>query len=247
MVNYKILISQARPQSERNPYSDLESKHGVTMEFMPLQSIEGLSAREFRQQRINMQDYTAVLVNSRLAIDHFFRLAAELRFQVPEEMHYYCISEAVGNYLTKYIQYRKRRIFFGATNKFEELLPAMNRRPNEKYMMVMSETSSNDVIEMFADHHIAIQPAVMYRTVEVEWPHEKPFDYQMLVLFTPTAVQAIRKNFPDWKQGDTVIACFGQNTLQAAEEAGWNVQIKAPSPEYPSITAAIDAYLSKIG
>lgn len=247
MENYKILISQPRPMTERNPYSDLVSKHGVELDFMQLQGIEGLSAREFRQQHINLQDYTAVLVNSRLAIDHFFRLAQELRFQVPESMHYYCISEAVGNYLTKYIQYRKRKIFFGPSNKFEDLLPAMNRRPNEKYVMVMSETSSTDVIDMFASHKIQIQPAVMYRTVELEWPSDKAFDYQMLVLFTPTAVQALRTNFPEWNQGDTVIACFGQNTLQAAEEAGWRVDIKAPSPEFPSITAAIDAYLSKIG
>lgn len=247
MNNYSIFISQSRPLTERNPYSELETKYGVKLDFMPLQSIEGLSAREFRQQRLNLPEYTAVVVNSRLAIDHFFRLASELRYPVPEEMHYYCISEAVGNYLTKYIQYRKRRIFFGPNNKFEELLPAMNRRPGEKYMMVMSETASTEVIDMFASHGVEIQPAVMYRTVEVEWPKNKPFDYRMLVLFTPIAVQAIRKNFPDWKQNDTVIACFGQNTVQAAEEAGWNVQVKAPSPEYPSITAAIDAYLSKIG
>lgn len=246
MDKFKILISQPKPATARTPYQDMESRFNVEFDFLPLVQIEGLSAKEFRQQHINIADYTAILVNSRLAIDHFFRMCEQVRFQVPETMHYYCINEQVGNYLTKYIQYRKRKIFFGPNSKFEELLPTMNRRPNEKYMMVMSEASNSDTINMLASHNIEVKPAVMYRSVPAEWPKDKEFDYQMMVFFSPIGVQAIQQNFPDWKQNDTVVACFGQNTIQAAESAGWTVQIKAPTPEFPSINAAINHYLEQI-
>lgn len=241
----KILISQPTPTIGRNPYAELQERFGLEMDFFQLIHIEGLTAKEFRQQRINPLDYTAVLFNSRLGIDHYFRLCEEMRLNVPASMHYYCISEAVGNYLIKYIQYRKRKVFFGPNNKFEDLLPAMYRRPQEKYMMVMSDVHNDDTIRMFASHKITVQPAVMYRTVSSQWPSEKSFDYDVIVLFTPAGVHSLKQNFPDFQQGERVIACFGANTLQAAEAEGWNVQIKAPTPEYPSITAAIAAYLEE--
>lgn len=241
----KILVSQPRPASERNPYSDMSQQHGVTFDFQQLIHIEGLSAKEFRQQHINPLDYTAVLFNSRLAIDQFFRLCEELRITIPDTMHYYCISEAVGNYLQKYIQYRKRKVFFAEHNKFEELLPAMNRRPQERYMMVMSDISNDDTIKMFAEHNIEIKPAVVYRTVASEWPKDQAFDYDMVVLFTPMGVQSILKNFPNYEQGKTIFACFGQGTVNTAEAAGIQVAIKAPTPECPSITTAIARYLDQ--
>jgi uroporphyrinogen-III synthase len=229
--------------SERNPYSEMEERFGVKFEFRQLIHVEGLDAHEFRQQRINPLDYTAVLLNSRLGVDHYFRLCEELRLKVPETMHYYCISDAVANYLQKYIQYRKRRVFFSEHNNFEDLLPTMNRRPTEKYLMVMSDVHNDSTINMLAEHNIEVKPAVMYRTVATPWPAEKSFNYDMLVLFTPTGVASIRKNFPDWKQGKTLLACFGQNTVAAAVEEGWKVAIKAPTPESPSITTAIERYL----
>ncbi len=240
-----ILVSQPRPMSDRNPYADMEARFGVSFDFRQLIHVEGLDAHEFRQQRINPLDYTAVLLNSRLGVDHYFRLCEELRLKVPETMHYYCISEAVANYLQKYIQYRKRRVFFSEHNNFEDLLPTMNRRPTEKYMMIMSDIHNDNTINMFAGHKITIQPAVMYRTVATEWPKDKPFNYDMLVLFTPTGVASIHKNFPDWTQGDTLLACFGQNTVAAAEEDGLRVDIKAPTPECPGITTAIERYLEE--
>ena len=238
-----ILVSQPRPMSERNPYSEMETRFGVSFDFRQLIHVEGLDAHEFRQQRINPLDYTAVLLNSRLGVDHYFRLCEELRLQVPETMHYYCISEAVANYLQKYIQYRKRRVFFSEHNNFEDLLPTMNRRPTEKYLMVMSDVHNDNTINMFAGHGITIKPAVMYRTVSTEWPANEPFEYDMIVLFTPTGIASVKKNFPDWKQGETRLACFGQNTVTAAEEEGLRVDIKAPTPESPSITTAIERYL----
>lgn len=239
----KILVSQPRPLSDRNPYAEMSSEYGVQCDFQQLIKIEGLGVREFRDQHVYLEDYTAVIVNSRLGIDHYFRLAEETRFSVPESMHYYCISEAVGNYLQKYIQYRKRKVFVAENNRFDTLLPAMHRRPQEKYLMVLSDVHNDDDLNMFAENNIQVKPAIMYRTVANEWPREKPFDYDMIVLFTPSGVAAMRKNFPDWEQGDTVIACFGTNTAIALEEAGFRVDIKAPSPKYQSITTAIKDYL----
>lgn len=240
-----ILVSQPKPQTDRNPYSDMEARFGVQFDFCQLIHVEGLDAHEFRQQRINPLDYTAVLLNSRLGVDHYFRLCEELRVQVPESMHYYCISEAIANYLQKYIQYRKRKVFFSEHNNFEDLLPAMNRRPNERYLMVVSNVHNDNTINMFAEHKIEIKPAVMYRTVSSIWPKDKTFDYDMIALFTPTGVASIRQNFPDWKQGNTLIACFGQNTVTAVEEAGLRADIKAPTAECPSITTAIEKYLEQ--
>ncbi len=241
----KILVSQPRPQSDRNPYADLEKRFGVQCDFQQLISIEGLNAHEFRQQRINPLDYTAVLLNSRMAIDHFFRICEEMRLTIPDTMHYYCISEAVGNYLQKYIQYRKRKVFFSENNRFEDLLPAMNRRPQEKYMMVLSEAHNSDVINMFAEHKITIQPAVMYRTIPAIWPKEQPFDYDIVVLFTPMGVAAIQKNFPKLKPDQCHFACFGANTQQALINAGYKAEIVAPTPECPSIPLAIAKYLER--
>lgn len=238
-----ILISQPRPLSDRNPYADISTDFSAECDFQQLIRIEGVPVREFRDQHIYLEEYTAVIVSSRLGIDHFFRLCDESRFVVPQNMHYYCISEAVGNYLQKYIQYRKRKVFAAENNRFEDLLPAMLRRPNEKYLMVMSDVHNDDTINMFAENNIVVKPAIMYRTVAAEWPADKPFNYDMIVLFTPSGVAALKKNFPDWEQGDTVIACFGANTLLAAKESGWRVDIQAPTPECPSITTAIRKYL----
>lgn len=244
-MSMKILVSQPRPASEHNPYSDMESHYGVKFDFRQLIHVEGLEGKDFRGQRINPLDYSAIMFNSRLAIDHFFRICEEIRVQVPESMHYYCVSEAIGNYLQKYIQYRKRKVFFSLNNKFDDLLPAMNRRPQEKYLMVVSENYNDETIRMFADNGITVTPAIMYRTVCSQWPKDLPFDYDMIVLFTASGVQSICQNFPEWKQGNTVIACFGQGTQDAAEAAGWQVAIKAPSAQFPSITAAIDSYLKE--
>lgn len=244
----KILVSQPRPTNESSPYYHFEKQYGVKCDFHQLIAIEGLSAREFRQQHIYPQDYTAVIFNSRLGVDHYFRLCAELRFQVPESMHYYCISEQVGYYLQKYIQYRKRKVFFPESGKadFAELIPTMHRRPNETYLMVLSDIHTQDQIRMFAENDIQVQPAVMYRTVPIEWNPSDPFDYDMVVLFTPSGVKSIQHNFPEWKQGDTVLAAIGDGTIAALEEAGYRVDIKAGKGlPFASLTMAIEDYLER--
>ena len=241
----KILISQPKPATERNPYVDMTARFGVEFDFRQLIHVEGLSAKEFRTQHINPLDYTAVILNSRLGIEHYFRLCEELRVNVPDSMHYYCISETVGNYLQKYIQYRKREVFFSEHNRFEDLLPAMYRRPQEKYLMVLSDIHNDDQLNMFAENNIKVQPAIMYRTVSTKWIDKDPFEYDMIALFTPSGVKSILENFPNWKQGDCVIAAFGAGTVQALEEAGYRVDIRVPNEKYQSLTAAIQAYLEE--
>ena len=170
----------------------------------------------------------------------------ELRIQMPESMHYYCISEAVGNYLQKYIQFRKRKVFFGPNNKFEDVIPAMNRRPNERYLLACSDVHNDDVINMFASHGITIRPMICYRTETVSYKPEELNNYDMYVLFTPTGVSAFKQNLPDFAQtqGDKIMACFGASTAKAIEAEGWKLQIAAPTPDCPSITTAIDNFLA---
>lgn len=230
-----------------NPYTRLEDQYGVQCDFYQFIHIEGLSASEFRRQHVNPLDYTAVILNSKLGAEHYFRMCEEMRLNVPESMHYYCVSEQVGLYLQKYIQYRKRKVFFPeGTNRFEDLLPAMHRRPNEKYLMVLSDIHTQDQIQMFADNNITVQPAVMYRTVTSPWPSDRPFDYDMIALFTPAGVKSIQENFPEWQQGKTLIAAFGDNTIRSLEEGGFRVDIVAGAGhEFASLPMAIADYLDK--
>ena len=230
-----------------NPYTRLEDQYGVQCDFYQFIHIEGLSASEFRRQRVNPLDYTAVILNSKLGAEHYFRMCEEMRLNVPESMHYYCVSEQVGLYLQKYIQYRKRKVFFPeGTNRFEDLLPAMHRRPSEKYLMVLSDIHTQDQIQMFADNNITVQPAVMYRTVTSPWPSDKPFDYDMIALFTPAGVKSIQENFPEWQQGKTLIAAFGDNTIRSLEEGGFRVDIEAGAGhKFASLPMAIADYLDR--
>ena len=245
----KILISQPCPDTAHNPYSRLEEHYGVQCDFHQFIHIEGLEAREFRQQRINPLDYSAVILNSKLGAEHYFRMCEEMRLTVPDTMHYYCNSEQVGLYLQKFINYRKRKVFFPetGTNKFEDLLPAMHRRPNERYLMVVSNIHTQDQINMFAENGIEVTPAIMYRTVSTPWPKDKPFEYDLVALFTPAGVTSLRENFPDWKQGKTLIAAFGEGTVRALEEAGYRVDIIAgPGREFASLPMAIADYLERM-
>ena len=242
----KILVSQPKPAQEKSPYFVMEQKYGVHFDFKQLIRVVGISNKEFRSQHINPLDYTAILFNSRTGVDHFFRLMEELRIQMPESMHYYCISEAVGNYLQKYIQFRKRKVFFGPNNKFEDVIPAMNRRPNERYLIACSDVHNDEVINMFASHGITIKPMICYRTETVAYSAAELNEYDMFVLFTPTGVSAFKHNLPDFKetQGDKIMACFGASTAKAIEAEGWKLQIAAPTPDCPSITTAIDNFLA---
>ena len=238
-----ILVSQPKPASDKSPYFDMEKKYTVSFGFHQFIRIEELTPKEFRAQHINILDYNAIIFNSKQGVDHFFHLCEEMRVKMPDTQHYYCISESIANYLQKYIQYRKRKVFFGPHNKMEELIPMMKRRPADKFLMVMSDIHNDDAIEMFARHKIIVQPAVFYRTVANALKREEKKNYDMYVLFTPAGVAAFLKNYPNFKQGERILACFGAGTAQALRDAGLRVDIETPSPEFPSITGAIDAFL----
>lgn len=238
-----ILISQPRPTTERSPYFDMEERYGVHFEFHQLIRIEEVSPQEFRAQHINILEYTAIIFNSKLSVDHFFHLCELLRVAIPETMHYYCLSKAIADYLQKYIQYRKRKVFFSENNRFEDLLPAMGRRPDERFLMVMSDIHNDGILNMFAENGVKVTPAVMYRTVNNDLPAGTSHLYDMFILFTAAGVQALKQNCPDFDSKKQCVGCFGPATKQALIDSGFEVAFSAPTPQCPSITMAIDKFL----
>ena len=241
----KILVSQPRPTSEKSPYFDIADKMNVEIVFRPFIKVVGITPKEFRQQKISILDHTAVIFTSRHAIDNFFSLCNQMRISIPEDMKYFCITEAVALYIQKYVQYRKRKIFFGSTGKIDDILPLILKHKNEKYFIPQSDVHNTDFSDLLDSKKIFHTDGVMYKTVSNDFMADEPFDYDMLIFFSPSGIQALLKNFPDFNQGDTVIGTFGPSTAKAARDAGLRLDIEAPSPEYPSITAAISSYLSK--
>lgn len=240
----KILVSQPKPTSEKSPYFEIEAKENVKFTFHPFIKIEGLSAREFRQQKIQILDYSAIVFNSRHAIDFFFTLCKELRVTLPEDMKYFGISETVALYIQKYVQYRKRKVFFGSTGKWPELVTVMAKHKTEKYLVPLSDVHNDDVAQMLNAKKLNHKECVMYRTISNDFPTNESFDFDMVVLFTPAGVESLLKNFPSFDQGSTRLACFGPATKKAMEDAGLRCDLSAPTPEARSMTAAIEMYLA---
>ena len=243
----KILISQPRPTSEKSPYFEIEKRYGVEFVFRPFFKIEGLTPKEFRQQKINVLDFTAVVFTSRHAIDNYFRLAKEMRINIPEEMKYFCVTETIALYIQKYVQYRKRKVFFGTTGKIEDLLPTMVKHKAEKYLVPLSSVHNASVKTLLTSKKLNHKECVMYRTVSNDFTDEekKSFDYSMLIFSSPTGVKALKKNFPDFEQGDIKIGAFGPATAKEVEAQGLKLTLTAPSKEYPSMTSALNAYLKE--
>lgn len=239
----KILVSQPKPSSEKSPYYDIMRKHDVELVFRPFIKVESLTPREFRAQRINILDHTAIIFTSRHAIDNFFLLCQEMRVEIPEDIKYFCITETISHYIQKYVQYRKRKVFFGETGKIGDLMPVILKHKNDKYFIPQSDVHSDDFTNMLDAKGISYTCGVMYRTVSTEFGKDELRDYDMLVFFSPSGIQSLLKNYPDYEQGDTAIATFGPATAKSVEEAGLRLDLQAPTPEYPSITAALDAYL----
>ena len=241
----KVLISQPKPSSDKSPYYEIAGKYDVEMVFRPFIKVEGLTAKEFRQQKVSILDHTAIIFTARTAIDHFFRLCEEMRISIPDTMKYFCTSETIANYLQKYIIYRKRKIFSGKTGKLVDLLPAMIKHKNEKYLLAVSDVNNGSESEILSNNKLNFTRGVMYRTVSNDFKPDEAFDYDMLVFFSPQGIESLLKNFPEFKQGDIKIATLGSTTAQAVKNAGLRLDIEAPSPEAPSMTAALDLYLSK--
>ena len=237
----KILVSQARPSTEKSPYFDIEKKYGVEIVFRPFILVEGVNSKDYKKQKISILDYTAVIFTAKVAIDNFFRLCEELRVNVPETMKYFCVSEAVAHYLQKYIQYRKRKIFHTETGKFEYLLPIVEKHKKEKFLLPTSNV--NDMkLKAFANLDIQYSEAVMYRMVSNDFTPEESFDYDALIFFSPAGVESLMKNFPEFKQGEIAIGCMGNSTKKAIEDAGLRLDFM-PDSNCPSITGALENFL----
>ena len=239
----KILVSQPKPTSEKSPYFDLEKKYGVEVVFRPFIKVEGLTSKEFRQSKVNVPDYSAIILTARTAIDHFFRLCKELRYNVPDTLKYFCVSETVAHYLQKYVIYRKRKIFYSETGLMEDLIPIIAKHHKETYLMPVSDVH-NDKAVVLDNNKVKYVKAVMYRTVSNDFKPGEPFDYDMLVFFTPAGIKSYTTNFPDYMDRKVVIAAMGSTTLEAASQAGLKVDVTI-SPEAPSMASAIALYLKK--
>ena len=243
----KILVSQPKPTSERSPYYDIARDSKVELVFRPFIKVEGITPKEFRHQKVNILDHTAIVFTSRHAIDHFFKLAKEMRLTIPEDMKYFCVTETIALYIQKYVQYRKRKVFFGTTGKIQDLVPSMVKHKAERYLVPLSDVHNDDVKNLLDTKKLQHTECFMYRTVSNDFTEEevKTFDYDMLIFFSPTGINALTKNFPDFKQGDIRIGTFGPSTAKAVEDAGLRLDLQAPSEEFPSMTAALKDYLKK--
>ena len=239
----KILVSQPRPTSEKSPYFDLEKKYGVEIVFRPFIKVEGLSSKEFRQSKINVPDYSAIILTARTAIDHFFRLCKELRYNVPDTLKYFCVSETIAHYLQKYVVYRKRKIFYSETGLMEDLIPIIAKHNKETYLMPVSDVH-NDKAVVLDNNKVKYVKAVMYRTVSNNFKPGETFDYDMLVFFTPAGIKSYITNFPDYMDRKVAIAAMGTTTLEEAKKVGLNVDVTI-GPEAPSMASAIELFLKK--
>ncbi len=242
----KILVSQPKPSNDKSPYYDIASRHGVDIIFRPFIKVEGLSAKEFRQQKISIPEYTAIIFTAKTAIDSFFHICEEMRITIPDTMKYFCTTESIALYLQKYTIYRKRKIFHGTTGKLNDpaLLQYINKHSKEKFLYAISDVH-NDEPNALDDIKLNYTKAIMYRTVSNDFTPEEPFDYDMLMFFSPAGIDSLLKNFPDFKQGDIRIGCFGASTAKAVTDAGLRLDFQAPNPKTPSMTAALDLYLTE--
>jgi uroporphyrinogen-III synthase len=241
----KVLVSQPKPTSDKSPYFDIAEKYGVEIVFRPFIKVESVSAKEFRQQKVSILDHTAVVFTSRHAIDHFFTLCTELRVTIPETMKYFCTSEQIALYIQKYVQYRKRKVFFGATGKFADLMPSIVKHNSEKYFVPLSDVHTDEIKNALDAKKIQHTEAVMYRTVSNDFTPEEKFDYDMLLFFSPAGIQSLLKNFPEFDQKDIAIGCFGPATAKAVKDAGLRLDLEAPTVEAPSMTAALDKFIAE--
>ena len=241
----KILVSQPKPTSEKSPYFDIAERFGVELVFRPFIKVEGISAREFRTQRVSILDYTAIVFTSRHAIDNFFQLAKELRVTIPEDMKYFCVTETIALYIQKYVQYRKRKVFFGATGRVDDLLPSMVKHKTEKYLVPMSDVHNDSLTQLLDSKKLQHKECVMYKTVSNDFTEDevKNFDYDMLLFFSPAGIESLCKNFPNFDQGKIAIGTFGPATAKAVKDAGLRLDLEAPTEKYPSMTGALQHFL----
>ena len=245
----KILITQPRPESDKSQYFELSRKYGVQLDFQPFIRLEGIPARDFRKQKIEIQNFTGVIFTSRNAIDHFFRTCEEMKVSVSQDTKYFCITEAVALYLQKFILYRKRKVFYGADGSNKSMFDVVNKhKGNEKFLYVCSENQQdNEIVNWLKANNCEFSLAFMYRTQSNDVKELlTENEYDVICFFTPSGIKSLFDNLPKYKQNGTVIGAFGGNTTKAAEDAGLKLEIKAPQPQAPSMVSALDKFLAEV-
>jgi len=240
-----ILVSQPEPKIENSPYFDLQEKQKVKIDFRPFIHVEGVKAKEIRQQKVDLNNYSAIILTSRNAVDHFFRVAEEMRFKVPDAMKYFCQSEAVAYYLQKYVVYRKRKIYVGKRT-FAELSPLIKKYKDEKFLLPTTDKLKVEIPETLNALNVDWKEAVFYKTVISDLSDLANVYYDVLVFFSPSGIESLFHNFPEFKQNNTRIAVFGNTTIEAVEARGLRVDIAAPTPETPSMTMALQKYIDMV-
>jgi uroporphyrinogen-III synthase len=239
-----ILVTQPRPSDEKSPYFELAEKYGIKVDFRPFIQIDALPLKEFRKQKINILDHTAVIFTSRNAVDHFFRICNESKIEVPADMKYFCISEQTAHYLQKYIVVRKRKIFTG-TKTAADMLELLRKHKNEKFLFPCSNIRRNDIPEFMDINSLNLTEAVLYETVASDLSDLADVNYDIIAFFSPSGITSLYANFPDFKQNKTRIAAFGPTTAKAVRDAGLILDIEAPLPNAPSMTGALEMYIRK--
>ena len=239
-----ILVSQPEPELKNSPYNQLMKKWKVKVDFRPFIHVEGKTSREIRQQKIDLSKFSAIILTSRNSVDHFFRIAEDMRYPIPNALKYFCLSEAVAFYLQKYVVYRKRKIYVGGRT-FDELADVISKYKDENYLLPGSNVLSAKIVEKLNDLEVRWTKGVFYNTVVSDLSDLKNVYYDVLVFFSPSGIESLFKNFPDFKQNNTRIAVFGKNTVKAAENSGLRIDIEAPLPKIPSMSRALDVYIEK--
>lgn len=240
----KVLVSQPEPSSDKNPYFEVAEKYNVKIDFRPFIHIEPVETKEFRKQRISILEFSAAIFTSKAAIDHYFRVAQDLRLTVPDTMKYFCTSESIAHYLQKYIIYRKRKIFFGK-GRFEDLMELVVKHKDERYLVPLSEQHKKEIPLALEKGKIRHKVAILYQTVCSDLTDLSMLNYDVLVFFSPSGIRSLLSNFPDFEQQDIKIASFGSTTAQAVKDAGLRLDLQAPLPNAPSMTMALDQFIQE--
>ncbi len=239
-----ILVTQPKPETDKSPYFDLAKKHSLKIDFRPFIQVEPISAKDFRKDKVNIPEHTAVILTSRNAADHFFRICTELRITVPETMKYFCVSESTAYYLQKFVVFRKRKIFFGKQT-INDLMDVLKKHKKEKFLVPCTDIHKQEIFETLDTHGLDYTKAVIYKTVASDLSDLEKVNYDVLVFFSPSGITSLLKNFPKFKQNNTRIAAFGPTTAQAVLDAGLRLDIQAPVPAAPSMTMALEQYIKK--
>jgi uroporphyrinogen-III synthase len=243
----KVLITQPKPEGEKSPYFDLAKKHNVELHFHPFIKVDPIPSKEFRKQKIEIVNYTAVIFTSRNAIDHFFRICEEMKMNISQETKYFCITEAVALYLQKFILYRKRKVFYSADGSNKSLFDVINKhKDNEKFLYPCSQAFDSEITNWLKSHNCEYATPVMYKIISNDVKEVIAQKFDVICFFTPGGVRSLMENFPKFRQNGTRIGAFGANTFKAAEEAGLTLDIKAPQPLAPSMVSALELYLNSL-